>query len=120
MILAGDSQCFWFFFSLLAQLQDDGSHPSNSSLFDKNISTLSAALAAQNSVTANMSEYMTTKRRESDLSHTLFTLPDNLKQVLFVVPGTGSLLFINLCCQLRLTIVRKIPCYLPPLPCHFV
>ena len=33
-----------------------------------------------------------------------------------VVPSTGSLLLINLCCQLRLTMLRKIPCYLPPLP----
>ena len=37
----------------------NGSHPSNPSLFDKSISTLSAALAAQTSVTANMSEYVT-------------------------------------------------------------
>ena len=29
---------------------------------------------------------MTTKRRESDLSHALFTLPDNLKRELLVVP----------------------------------
>ena len=38
-------------------------------LFDKSISALSAALAAQTSVTANMFEYVTTKRRESDLFH---------------------------------------------------
>ena len=78
MILARDSQCFWFFFLLLAYLIDEVSHPSNPSLFDKSISTLSAALAAQTSVTANMSEYVTTKRRESDLFHALFTLPNNL------------------------------------------
>ena len=80
------------------------------------ISTVSAALAAQTSVTAHMSEYVTTKRRESDLSHVLFTLPDDLKRELLVVLGTGSLLLINLCCQLRLTILRKIPCCVPPLP----
>ena len=78
VILARDTQWFWFFFSLLAYLKDEVFHPSNPSLFDKSISALSAALAAQTSVTANMSEYVTTKRRESDLSHTLFTLPNNL------------------------------------------
>ena len=59
MILAGDSQCFWFLSALLAQLKDDGYRPSNPSLFDKSISALSAA---QTSVAANMSGYVTTKR----------------------------------------------------------
>ena len=93
MILAGDSQCFWFLSALLAQLKDDGYRPSNPSLFDKSISSLPAALAAQTSVAANMSEYVTTKRRESYLAHASFTLPDNLKRELLVAPGTGSLLF---------------------------
>ena len=79
MILARGSQCFWFFFSFLAHLKDEDSHPTNPSLFDKSISALSAALAAQTSVTANMSEYVTTKPCESDLSHALFTLHNNLK-----------------------------------------
>ena len=113
--LAGERMLFILQVSILSE-QDDGSHPSNPSLFDKSIFTLSGALAAQTSVTANMSEYATTKRRESDLSHVLFTLPDNLKRELLVVPGAGSLLLINLCCQRRLTILRKIPCYLPRLP----
>ena len=66
MILAGDSQCFWFLSALLAQLKEDGYQPSNPSLFDKSITSLSAA---QTGVTANMSEYITSKRRESYLSH---------------------------------------------------
>ena len=91
MILAGDSQCFWFLSALLAQLKDDSYRPSNPSLFDRSISALSAALAAQTSVAANMSEYVTTKRRESYLAHA--SLPDNLKRELLVAPGTDSLLF---------------------------
>ena len=90
MILAGDSQHFWFLSALLAQLKDDGYRPSNPSLFDKSISALSAALAAQTSVAANMSEYVTTKRRESYMAHASFTLPVNLS---LVAPGTSSLLF---------------------------
>ena len=79
MILAGDSQCFWFLSVLLSQLKDDGYHPSNQSLFDKSISTLSAALAAQTSIAANMSEYVTTKRRESYLAplRLLCLIPSN-------------------------------------------
>ena len=37
IILAGDSQCFRFFSALLAQLQDDGFHPSIPSLFNRSI-----------------------------------------------------------------------------------
>ena len=93
VILAGDSQCFWFLSALLAQLKDDGCRPSNPSLFDRSISALSAALAAQTSVAANISEFVTTKRRESYLAHASFTLPDNLKRELLVAPSTDSLLF---------------------------
>ena len=37
IILAGDSQCFCFFSVFLAQLQDDGFHPSIPSLLDGSI-----------------------------------------------------------------------------------
>ena len=93
LVLVGDSQCFWFLSVLLAQLKDDGYCPSNPSLFDRSISALSAALAAQTSVAANVSEFVTTKRRESYLAHASFALPDNLKRELLVAPGADSLLF---------------------------
>ena len=73
LVLAGDSQCFWFLSALLAQLKDDGYRPSNPSLFDRSISALSTALAAQTSVAANISKFVTTKRRESYLAHASFT-----------------------------------------------
>ena len=93
MNLAGDSQCFWFFSALLVQLKEDGYQPSNPSLFDKSISSLSAALATQTNATVCLSEFITTKRRESYLSHSSFTLPESLKRDLLVAPGTDSLLF---------------------------
>ena len=65
-------------FSPFAYLKDEVFHSSSPSLFDKSISALSAALAAQTSVTANVSEYVPTKWHESDLPHALFTLPNNL------------------------------------------
>ena len=93
MILAGDSQCYWFLSALLVQLKEDGYQPSNPSLFDKSISSLSSALATQTNATACLSEFITTKRRESYLSHSSFTLPESLKRDLLVAPGTDSLLF---------------------------
>ena len=92
MILAGDSQCFWFLSALLVRLKEDGYQPSNRSLFDKSISS-SSALATQTNASACLSEFVTTKRRESYLSHSSITLPDSLKRDLLVAPGTDSLLF---------------------------
>ena len=93
MVLAGDSQCFWFLSALLVQLKEDGYQPSNPSLFDKSISSLSSTLATQTNVASCLSEFITAKRRESYLSHSSFTLPESLKRELLVAPGTGSLLF---------------------------
>ena len=93
MILAGDSQCYWFLSALLVQLKEDGYQPSNPSLFDKSISSLSSALATQTNASACLSEFVSTKRRESYLSHSSITLPESLKRDLLVAPGTDSLLF---------------------------
>ena len=93
MILAGDSQCYWFLSDLLVQLKEDGYQPSNPSLFDKSISLLSSALATQTNTSAFLSEFVTTKRRESYLSHSSISLLESLKRDLLVAPGTDSLLF---------------------------
>ena len=75
------------------QLKEDGYQPSNPALFDKSISSLSSALATQTNASACLSEFVTTKRRESYLSHSSITLSDSLKRDLLVAPGTASLLF---------------------------
>ena len=93
MVLAGDSQCFWFLSALLVQLKEDGYKPSNACLFDKSISSLSSALATQTNVVSCLSEFITAKRRESYLSHSSFTLPESFNRELLVTPGTGSFLF---------------------------
>ena len=54
---------------------------------------LSSALATQTNVASCLSEFITAKRRESDLSHSSFTLLESLKHELLLAPGTGSLLF---------------------------
>ena len=66
-------------------------HPTRHCLIG--VSALSAALAAQTSVAANVSEFVTMKQHESYLAHASFTLPDNLKRELLVTPGTDSFLF---------------------------
>ena len=92
MILAGDSQCYWFLSALLVQLKRMViNHQTR--LFDKSISSLSSALATQTNVASCLSEFITAKRRESYLSHSSFTLPESLKRELLVAPDTGSLLF---------------------------
>ena len=44
-------------------------------------------------MTANVSELLTTKRRESFLNHAYFAVADSLKKDLMVTPGTGPFLF---------------------------
>ena len=93
MVLAGDSQCFWLLSSLLAQLKDDGYRPSDPALFDKNISALSAALASQTMMAAGVTDFISSKRRESYLGHTACPLAKSQKRELLVTLGTGSLFF---------------------------
>ena len=90
MVLAGDSQCFWLLSSLLAQLRDDGYHPSDPTLFDKNISSLSAALASQTIMVAGVTDFIASKRRESYLDHASCPIAESVKRELLVA---GSFLF---------------------------
>ena len=92
-ILAGDSQCFWLLSSLLAQLNDDGYQPSDPGLFDKNISSLSAALASQTMMAAGVTDFVSAKRRESYLAHAVCPIAESVKRDLLVAPGTDSFLF---------------------------
>ena len=92
-ILAGDSQCFWLLFSLLAQLKDDGYRPSDPALFDKNISSLSAALASQTMIASGVTDFVSSKRRESYLAHAACPIAESVKRDLLVAPGTESFLF---------------------------
>ena len=92
-ILAGDSQCFWLLSSLLAQLRDDGYRPADPALFDKNISSRSAALASQSMMAVGVTDFVSVKRRESYLAHASCPVAESVKRDLLVAPGTGSLLF---------------------------
>ena len=105
-ILAGVSQCFWLLSSLLAQLRDDGYRPSDPALFDKNITSLSAALASLTTMAAGVTDYISAKRRESYLAHASCAVAESVKRDLLATPGSDSLLFDQqllekLVCQLK-------------------
>ena len=69
-LMAGQSQSFWLLSSLLAQLRDEDFKPADPNLFVQTITTLSASLASQTNLSSGMSEFVTSKRRESYLAHT--------------------------------------------------
>ena len=79
--------------SLLAQLRDDGYHPSNPALFDKNITSLSAALASQTVMAAGVTDFISAKRQESYLAHASCSVAESVKRDLLAAPGSESLLF---------------------------
>ena len=92
-ILVGDSQCYWLLSSLLAQLKDDGYRPSDPALFDKNISSLSAALASQTMMASGVTDFVSSKCCESYLAHAACPIAESVKRDLLVAPGTESFLF---------------------------
>ena len=94
-VIVGDLQCFWLLSSLLAQLKEAGFRPSDPALFDKNISALSAVLASQTTVAAGLTDFVTSKRRESYLVHTSCPIAESQKWELLVAPGTGFFFFTN-------------------------
>ena len=78
---------------LLAQLKDDGYQPSDPAFFDKNISSLSAALASQTMMAAGVTDFIASKRRESYLAHVACPIAECVKRDLLVAPGTDLFLF---------------------------
>ena len=79
--------------SLLAQLKDDCYRPSDPALFDKNISSLSAALASQMMMAAGVTDFVPAKRCEYYLAHAACLIAESVKRDLLVAPGTDSFLF---------------------------
>ena len=64
-LIVGQSQWYWLLSALLSQLKQDGFQPSDLSLFDKNISALSASFATQTSVCSGLTNFIMAKRRKS-------------------------------------------------------
>ena len=94
-LIAGQSQSFWLWSSLLAQLRDDGFKPADTNLFVQTITTLSASLASQTNLSSGMSVFVTSKRRESYLAHTSCPVGESVKRELLVAPGPNNLWLIQ-------------------------
>ena len=91
-MLGGFSQSYWFLSSLLSQLKQDGYKPSEPSLFDKMILSLSASMALQTSLVSGVTDFVVSKKKESFLSHVSIPLSAPQKRELLVSPGSGDFL----------------------------
>ena len=92
-LIAGQSQSYWLLSALLSQIKQDGFHPSDPALFDKNIWALSSSFATQTSICAGLTEFVEAKRRESFLAHVSFPILEPQKRQLLVFPSSESFLF---------------------------
>ena len=75
-LIADQSQSYWLLSALLSQLKQDGFQPYDPSLFNKNISALSASFATQTLVCTGLTDFVMAKRRKSFLAR--------------VFPGVGT------------------------------
>ena len=83
----------WMMSRLLSQLKRDGFNPSDLTLFNTAISSVSAALSSQARSAAAVSTLIRSKRRESLLSHATVPVSQVQKRELMVAPGSSNGLF---------------------------
>ena len=83
----------WLLSGLLSQLKSDGFAPSDLALFDSAISSLSTFLAGQTRTSAELTDFIVSKRRESYLGHASLLLSAAQKCDLLITPGSDTTLF---------------------------
>ena len=88
-LLEGNSHALWLMSVLLSQLKCNGFLPSDPTLFDKAISSISCTLASQILVAVAMSDFPVSRRRESHLAHVTLPISASQKRNL-VSPGSDS------------------------------
>ena len=81
----------WMMSGSLSQLKRDGFNPSDPTLFNTAISSVSAALSSQARSVAAVSTFMCSKRRESLLAHATVPVSRVQKRELTVAPGSDGL-----------------------------
>ena len=74
-------------------LKRDGFQPSDPTLFNTALSSVSASLSQQARSSSAGASFMRAKRRESLLMHTSIPVPEAQRRSLTVAPGSGSGLF---------------------------
>ena len=87
------SLSLWLMSGILAMLKRDGFQPSDPTLFNSALSSVSAALSRQARTAAAGSTFIRAKRRERLLAHTTLPVPETQKRDLTVTPGSSSGLF---------------------------
>ena len=83
----------WMMSGLLSQLKRDGFNPSDPTLFNTAISSVSAALSSQARSAAAVSSFIRSKRRESLLAHATVPVSQVQKRELMISPGSSQGLF---------------------------
>ena len=87
------SSSLWLMSGILAMLKRDSFQPSDPTLFNSALSSVSAALSRQARTAAAGSGFIRAKRRDSLLAHTSLPVPETQKRSLTVTPGSSSGLF---------------------------
>ena len=92
-LIASQSQNYWLLSTLLSQLKHDGFKPFDLSLFDKNISSLSASFATQTSISPGLTDLVEAKPRELFLAHVSCPVLEPQKHELLMASSLDVLLF---------------------------
>ena len=87
------SSSLWLVSGILAMLKRDDFQPSDPTLFNSALSSVSAALSRQARMAAAGSGFIRAKRRESLLAHTTLPVPEAQRRSLTVTPGSSSGIF---------------------------
>ena len=94
-LLESNSYALWLMSGLLSQLKRDGFTPSDPTLFDSAISSISCVLANQTDSVAAMSDFIVSKWRESYLAHVSLPISAAQKHELLVTLGLWPEFYIS-------------------------
>ena len=87
------SSSLWLMSGILAMLKRDGFQPSDPTLFNAALSSVSAAMSQQARAASSGSTFVRAKRRESLLTHTSIPVPEAQRRLLTSAPGSRTGLF---------------------------
>ena len=83
------SSSLWLMSGILAMLKRDGFQPSDPTLFNTALSSVSVPLSQQARSSSAGTSFVRAKRRESLLMHTSIPVPEAQRRSLTVAPGSG-------------------------------
>ena len=101
------SSSLWLMSGILAMLKRDNFQPSDPTLFNSALSSVSASLSRQARSASVGSAFMSAKRRESLLAHTTLPVPEAQRRSLTVAPGSSNGLFHE---ELLAEVVSQVQC----------